>query len=235
MMWRQPGWNDVVGLLLVILIAPAMAGCFLAPWSPDRPPPAALSSMGVYVEGCETCHAADVSRMYPASTHGARGIRCGQCHRPGEHPDFAHPVSDATCGGCHSAEYEQTLASRHFATRVQHSLDSDRAARVALRRAQFVVRNSDSGRFAGDATAGERGGRLCVACHYDEHRFGRERVKREDGCTTCHAGREEHYPVTPADGTNRCTQCHVRVGETVAGLTVNTHRFAVPGTEDRAP
>ena len=262
MTWLQPGGKDFVapapgdwqrcsraaapgvrtrnaalplGLLLVIPLALAVGGCFLVPWSPDRPAPTAFSSLPVYVEGCETCHAADVSRTYWASPHGARGIRCGQCHLAGEHPDFTQPVADASCGGCHQAEYQQTVASRHFATRVRRSLDTDRAARVALRRARFVVSTGGSGRFAGDAIAGELGGRLCAACHYDEHRLGRDGAKRADVCTGCHAGRDEHYPIVPAGGTNRCSPCHVRVGETVAGLIVNTHRFAVPGTDGSEP
>ena len=186
----------------------------------------------MYVERCETCHAAHVSEPYAASIHSARGIRCGQCHRAGAHPDFTHPVTDATCGGCHQPEYQQTLLSKHFASRVRRPLDGDRPARVALRQARFVVPGASGGRFAGDAHSDELGGRLCAACHYDEHRLGVAAVRRAELCTGCHAGRDEHYPVAAAAGTNRCTECHVRVDETPTGQMVNTHRFAVPGRED---
>jgi hypothetical protein len=30
-------------------------------------------------------------------------------------------------------------------------------------------------------------------------------------------------------GQNYCLTCHTRIGVTVSGQTVNTHRFAVPG------
>jgi hypothetical protein len=223
------------GFLLTISTALAMGGCFLAPWSPDRPDPTAFSGPPVHVESCESCHAANVGRVYAASTHAARGIRCGQCHRTGGHPDFTQPVADATCGGCHQPEYQQTLASKHFAARAQSSLDADRAARVALRRARFVVSAGGRSTFAGDASAGEPGGRLCAACHYDEHRLGRSAVSRPEFCTGCHAGRDAHYPIPAASASNRCTTCHVRVGETVAGLMVNTHRFGIPGAEASRP
>lgn len=246
MIWLQPGWKDFVALFIVAVrrqwracivfpLALVVGGCFLAPRSPDRPVPTAFSSLAMSVDGCETCHADTVSRMSATSAHGARGIRCGQCHRAGEHPDFTQPVADATCAGCHQAEYQQTLRSKHFVARARPALDSDRAARVALRRARFVVSADGSGKFAGDATSGELGGRLCAACHYDEHRLGRDGAQREDACTRCHAGRDQHYPVGAEARTNRCTQCHVRVGETVAGLIVNTHRFAMPGADGSEP
>jgi hypothetical protein len=238
MTWRQPGWKNLValrGVLLVVSTALALSGCFLAPWSPDRPGPTAFLGPPVSVESCESCHAGNVSDVYAASTHAARGIRCGQCHRAGGHPDFTHPVADAACGGCHQAQYEQTLASKHFPARAQRSLDTDRAARVELRRAGFVVSTGGSGTFAGDVAAGELGGRLCAACHYDEHRLGRSAVRREDFCTGCHAGRDAHYATPEASGSNRCTTCHVRVGETVAGLIVNTHRFGMPGAGSSGP
>ena len=81
----------------------------------------------------------------------------------------------------------------------------------------------------GDSSSGGLGGRLCAACHYDEHRLGLGVVQRAGFCTGCHTGREEHFPTSGS--TNRCVQCHVRVGETVSGQVVNTHRFARPGAE----
>jgi hypothetical protein len=160
------------------------------------------------------------------------GIRCGQCHAGGNHPDFAQPVRDATCGGCHQPQFQQTLASRHFAARSPHPLDSDRAARAALRRDGFIVTAADGRRFVGDTASGELGGRLCAACHFDEHRLGLGAVRRVDFCVGCHANREQHFPSPDAEATNRCLACHVRAGESVTGQTVNTHRFAVPGIGD---
>jgi hypothetical protein len=76
------------------------------------------------------------------------------------------------------------------------------------------------------------GGRLCAARHYDDHRLGLGRVQQVNFCLGCHAGLEEHYVDSTAGGQNRCFTCHVRVGATVVGQVVNTHRFAVPGTAD---
>ena len=222
----------LVGGLLLVSIALVTEGCFLAPWSPERPDPRAVSGPPVYAERCETCHAAQVSGQHAPSTHTLHGIRCGQCHRVGgEHPDFTRPVTDASCGGCHQAEFQQTLISQHFATRAPRALDADRAARVVLRRERFIVSTATGPRFTGDAVSGEAGGRLCAACHYDEHRLGRDLVRREIFCTGCHAGREGHYLTGVSDASNRCVGCHVRVGETVSGRVVNSHRFAMPGSE----
>jgi hypothetical protein len=147
-------------------------------------------------------------------------------------------VADGRCGGCHQPEYQQTFLSKHFGARVQSGLDADRAARVALRRERFIVSGPGGRTFAGDASTGQLGGRLCAACHYDEHRLGEHAVTRPDFCTTCHVGREEHYAMpsstTEASETNRCVECHVRVGKTASGQIVNSHRFAVPGTEESA-
>jgi hypothetical protein len=219
---RRAFW---AGPVLVVPIALVLGGCFLAPWSPDRPDPASVSGPPVYVERCEGCHDARVGARYAASAHTANGIRCGQCHRPQGHPDFAQPVQDTTCGGCHQPEYQQTLVSQHFATRLQRPLDADRAARVLLRRERFTMTTAGGRHFVGDSTAGELGGRLCAACHYDEHRLGVDAVQRQDFCTGCHAGRDQHYPMSTSGPTNRCVQCHVRVGETATGTIVNTHRF----------
>jgi hypothetical protein len=211
-----------------------LGGCFLAPWSPKRPPPGTVSGPVIYTEGCEACHAAGAGKQYAESLHAAMGIRCGQCHAAGNHPDFTQPVRDAKCGGCHQPQFQQTLASKHFATRFQYALDSDRAARAALRRAGFTVATAGGRRFTGDTASGELGGRLCAACHFDEHRLGLGAVKRATFCAGCHASREEHFPIPTAEPTNRCVSCHVRVGESVTGQIVNTHRFAVPGAGDTA-
>jgi hypothetical protein len=214
----------------VLPLTLAVGGCFLAPWSPDRPDPAAVSGAAVYREGCDRCHAAQTNGRHAPDTHIAKGIRCGQCHRGANHPDFTEPVADARCGGCHQAEYQQTLASKHFASRVQLRLDTDRAARVDLRRAGITVGTDRGRRFAGDVDSGDLGGRLCAACHYDEHRLGPDAVKREPACTGCHADRDAHY-ASGANGVNRCVDCHVRIGQTATGQIVNSHRFAMPGTE----
>ena len=213
-------------------VAVALGGCFLAP-SPKRPDPAAPVSGPVpYVEDCQACHRAPIDTNYAQSLHAAMGIRCGQCHTPGGHPDFRMPVADGKCGGCHQPQYQQTLESRHFASREPQALDDDRAARVALRREGFIAATSGGRRFVGDPSSGGLGGRLCVACHYDEHRIGLRSVQTAQSCTGCHTGREDHYPSGTLDATNRCIECHVRAGETLTGQRVNRHRFAVPGTED---
>jgi hypothetical protein len=215
--------------VLAIPLAVALGGCFLIPWSPERPDPGAVSGPPVYVERCETCHAAPVGKAYAASLHAAQGIRCGQCHTGPGHPDFAQPVRDAKCGGCHQPEYQQTLVSKHFVTRLQQALDGDREARAALRREGFIGSTAAGRAFVGDVESGELGGRLCAACHYDEHRLGLGAMLRTDGCTACHTGRDEHFPAPASEAENRCVTCHVREGETVNGQVVNTHRFARPG------
>ena len=183
----------------------------------------------MYVERCETCHAARPGPQYAESLHSAKGIRCGQCHTAGNHPNFTQPVRDAKCGGCHQPHLQQTLASKHFATRTEQSLDSDRPARIALRREGFVSGAAGERKFVGDASSGELGGRLCAACHYDEHRLGLRAVQRPDFCIGCHVNREAHFPV--AGPANRCVICHVRAGVSETGQVVNTHRFAVRRTQ----
>jgi hypothetical protein len=217
---------------LVGAAAVVLGGCFLVPGAPKRPDPEApLSGPVPYVEDCQTCHRTPVGEHYEQSLHAAVGIRCGQCHAPEGHPDFRAPVDDGKCGGCHQAQYQQTLESRHFVGRELRTLHDDRAARVALRGDGFVSATSARRRFVGDSSSGALGGRLCAACHYDEHRIGLRPVRTAGFCTGCHTRREDHYPGAAPDGANRCIECHVRAGETVTGQRVNRHRFAVPGAE----
>ena len=185
-----------------------------------------------YVENCTTCHATPVVANYTASRHAARGVRCGQCHTGDGHPAFLEPVRDSKCGGCHQAQYEQTLASKHFARRVERPLDGDVTARASLRREGFTAPTATGRAFVGDASSGPMGGRLCAACHYDEHRLGLRPVQQASFCVGCHGDRAEHFAGTGEDGQNRCFTCHVRVGTTVASQVVNTHRFAVPGAAE---
>jgi hypothetical protein len=215
--------------LLVASLALATAGCFVFASQSPRPDAKAVTGPAPYVETCAMCHAGPTITRYAESRHTAEGIRCGQCHTPGDHPDFAQPVADGKCGGCHQAQYEQTLGSKHFASRAQRPLDSDRAARASLRKEGFTAPTAPTRHFVGDASSGEMGGRLCAACHYDEHRLGLGPVKRENFCVGCHGDRQKHFGELAVAGQNRCLMCHTRVGETVAGQTVNTHRFAVPG------
>jgi Cytochrome c7 and related cytochrome c len=214
-------WSMLVGAIAV-----ALGGCFLV-GAPERPDRGSVSGPVPYVEDCQACHAAPVGAHYLQSLHASMGVRCGQCHTPGGHPDFRQPVRDAKCGGCHLPEYQQTIGSRHYARRDQRPLDGDRAARARLRRDGFMANTAQGRVFVGDASSGDLGGRLCAACHYDEHRLGRDAVQRADFCTGCHTNRTEHFP-SPTDG-NRCVQCHVRVGQTVKDQNINTHRFAKPG------
>lgn len=223
------GWLARAALLLVPGLA--LGGCFLAPGSPQRPAAATVSGPAPYVEDCQTCHRTPVAANYAQSLHAAKGLRCGQCHTPDGHPDFARPVADGTCGGCHQPQYQQTLDSTHFATREARQLDNDRAARVALRRERFIASTPAGRVFVGDSSAGDLGGRLCVACHYDEHRLGLAAVRAVNFCTGCHAGREDHYPTATPDSSNRCIACHVRVGQTVSGQIVDSHGFVAPGTQ----
>jgi hypothetical protein len=211
--------------VLVIAMALAVGGCVVA----SRPDPGAtISGPLPYVENCQTCHAAPVARAYARSVHAAKGVLCGQCHSPGGHPDFTLPVQDGKCGGCHQPEYQQTLASKHFGSRQPRALNADRTARVTLRREGFIAPTPEGRRFVGDASAGALGGRLCVACHYDEHRLGLTTVQAADFCSGCHAGRQDHYPIPTPGLANRCVQCHVRAGE-AGGQILNTHRFGIPG------
>jgi hypothetical protein len=221
----------LVGVAALVL---ALGGCFLAPWSPKRPDSGQIAGPPVYVPDCGSCHAAVVDGPHTPSTHTAKGIRCGQCHAPAGHPDFTRPVRDGTCGGCHQSEYQQTVISQHFRDRLRRPLDNDRSARAALRQDGFIAATAGGHAFVGDASSGALGGRLCAACHYDEHRLGLGAVRRADFCVRCHGSREAHYPVPVAEGTNRCMACHVQVGETMYGQVVNTHRFGAPGSEASA-
>jgi len=225
--------------LLLASLALAVAGCFLMSRAPQRPAPTASGPIP-YVETCATCHAVPTMAHYAESLHAAEGIRCGQCHTPdlnfsepvAGHPKFSQPVADGKCGGCHQPEYQQTLASKHFASRLQRSLNSNDAARASLRRDGFTAPDENARHFVGDSSSGELGGRLCVACHYDEHRLGLGAVQRANFCVGCHGDRQQHFSDGSPDLQNRCVTCHVRAGATVFGQVVNTHRFARPGTED---
>ena len=218
--------------VLVVSLGLAIAGCFLMSRSAQRANPDAVSGPVPYVENCMACHAGPTTAHYAESRHSAEGIRCGQCHAPGGHPDFSQPVADGKCGGCHQPEYQQTLVSKHFVGRLQRPLEGDRAARASLRRDGFIAPTAQGRRFVGDASSAELGGRLCAACHYDDHRLGLGAVQRATFCVACHGDRAQHFPDVATDPQNRCVTCHVRAGETVASQIVNTHRFAVPGTED---
>ena len=222
----------LVWMLLAAPIAVASAGCFLIPSAPRPDPNAPIAGPAVYVDNCQLCHASPVAAHYAMSLHTTKGIRCGQCHTPGGHPNFTQPVSDGKCGGCHQPQYQESLVSRHFATRALSALDHDQAARKALRQEGFTAPAPGGGRrFVGDSSSGELGGRLCAACHYDEHRLDLAVVRRDGFCTSCHGARTGHFEIPTPEGTNRCLQCHVRVGETVNGQVVNSHRFARPGAE----
>lgn len=229
---RRPGLRAIQTGCLAGTIAVVLSGCFLMSGLPKRPDSAApLSGPVPYVENCQMCHGGRIATSYAQSRHAAVGIRCGQCHTPGGHPNFRSPVEDGKCGGCHQAQYQQTLESRHFLSRQRRGLDDDRSARMALRGDGFIAATPAGRRFVGDSSSGALGGRLCAACHYDEHRLGLASVHGADFCTGCHTGRQDHYPVETPDASNRCIQCHVRAGETVTGQRVNRHRFAVPGAE----
>ena len=218
----------LVWVLRVLPLVLGLGGCFLLN-SPRPDPNAPIAGPAPYVENCQACHATPVAAHYAMSLHTAMGIKCGQCHTPGGHPNFTQPVRDGKCGGCHQPQYQETLTSKHFATREAMALDDNRDARKTLRREGFTVPVTGGRRFVGDPASGQLGGRLCAACHYDEHRLDLAVVQREDFCTGCHAGRENHFAIPTPGFTNRCVPCHVRVGQTVTGQIVNTHRFARPG------
>ena len=208
--------------LLLAPIALALGGCFLVSWLPGRRPATTpVSGPAPYVEQCQSCHPAPAG--YAQSRHSAKGIRCGQCHRPAGHPDYTQPVRDATCGGCHQPQFQQVVATKHFATRELRPLDSDRAARGLLRREHFTVPSPDGRHFVGDSSSGALGGRLCAACHYDEHRLGLVAVRQPNFCVECHAV-PPHGPMGSNSGlTNPCMQCHVRIDAMASGQVLNTH------------
>jgi hypothetical protein len=223
---RSGAW--LARALLLALIALALGGCFVVSWLPGRrDTPPAVSGPAPYVEGCQGCHAAAAG--YAESVHAAKGIRCGQCHRPGGHPDYTEPVRDATCAGCHQPQYEQAQATMHFATREPRALDGDRAARKVLRRDGFTAAGAGTPRFVGDASSGAPGGRLCAACHYDEHRLGLRAVQQAEFCVGCHAAPQLRSRIPPSDLTNPCMACHTRIGTTERGQVLNTHRITRSG------
>jgi hypothetical protein len=211
------------------LVAAGLVGCWWAPWARVRPDPVeSVSGTAVAVQNCELCHAGDVIDHYAESLHADVGVRCGQCHVPGGHPDFSAPIADGKCGGCHQDQYQPTIRSPHFRTRRRLDL-ADRAARAALRAADHRVGRGLEARFAGDAEAGILGGRLCVACHYDEHRLGLDEVDDADFCRDCHRDKADHFDTAMPRFGNRCIGCHVRAGETVDGQVVNSHGFRMGG------
>ena len=226
---RAVAW--LKGMMLASVTLLGLGGCFLMTWQPGRPDSTQVSGPPVYVPDCENCHEAPVGDAYTKSRHAAMGIRCGQCHTPGGHPNFTEPVRDGTCAGCHQPAYQQTLASAHFADRQLRALDNDQAARVTLRHEGFIATTPGGKRFVGDSASGTLGGRLCFACHYDEHRLSLKPVQRSQFCDTCHVGYEQHFNRQSAGDANRCTRCHVRAGTTDSGQIVNTHQFTKPVRE----
>ena len=228
---------------LLLLAVSGLAGCALLPWARKRPDPvASVSGPAPYVEDCDSCHDEEAEE-YAESLHAAKGIRCGQCHTPGlnldleedGHPDPAHPMADGKCGGCHQPQYQQTLATIHYSGRALEPLAADEDRRLELREQGFLVGRGEAALFVGDEAAGELGGRLCVACHFDEHRLGRGMVESADACTGCHVKYLEHYPTAIPGFENLCIGCHVRVDETVNGQVVNTHLFPSLEEEEDAP
>jgi len=226
-MHPSPGVRFAKALLLAP-IAFAVGGCFLVSWLPGgRDATTPVAGPAPYAEQCQSCHPAPAG--YAQSLHSAKGIRCGQCHRPAGHPDYTQPVRDATCGGCHQPQFEQVLATKHFATRDLRALDGDRAARGLLRREHFTAPSADGRRFVGDWSSGALGGRLCAACHYDEHRLGLGAVRQPEFCVRCHAAPQLRTQAPPSDLTNPCMQCHVRISTTESGQVLNTHLITKSG------
>jgi hypothetical protein len=179
------------------------------------------------VAACPDWHTEPVLSRYAASRHAAKGLRCEQCHKGAAlDPGCAAPVGDGVCGGCHSAQYEQTLASEHFESRKQLALNDDPALRERVRRDGSAYDEGEYRVFVGDLGGG-RGGRLCTACHYDGHGLGLSSVRQEGFCLGCHDDQDDHYEdEEEAEGfTNRCMACHVRVGRTRTGQIVNDHSF----------
>ena len=179
------------------------------------------------------CHASPVAAHYAMSLHTTKGIRCGQCHTPGGHPNFTQPIRDGKCGGCHQPQYQESLVSTHFATRalMRPGPRPGRAEGAAPARA-----SPRPPRAAGAASWATRPrGSSAVAC---ARRVTTTSIVSTspscggtDFCTSCHGGAPGalRLPGRPT-GTNRCLQCHVRVGETVTGQVVNSHRFAQAGS-----
>ena len=200
-------------MLLAAPVALASAGCFLIPSAPRPDPNAPIAGPVPYVDNCQLCHASPVAAHYAMSVHTTKGIRCGQCHTPGGHPNFTQPVSDGKCGGCHQPQYQESLVSTHFATRAQMALDTTRprGRRCARKASPRPPRRGVAASWA-TRPPGELGGRLCAACHYDEHRLDLAVVRRDGFCTGCHGARPDHFDFPAPEGTNRCLQCHVRVG-----------------------
>jgi hypothetical protein len=66
-----------IGAVALVSLTLAVGGCFLVSWAPDRPDAGSVSGPAVYVEGCEPCHTARVSRVYAQSRQAVMRIRCG--------------------------------------------------------------------------------------------------------------------------------------------------------------
>ena len=209
------------------------AGCFLTPGS-SRPDPAApIAGPAPYIENCQACHASPVAAHYAMSLHTAKGIRCGQCHTPDGHPNFAQPIRDGKCGGCHQPQYQESIDSTHFATRTLIALDDD--PRGAKDRAQRGLHRGPR------RPAEPLRGRLGVGrarrppVRRVSLRRAPSRPRRRAAGRLLHQlltrARPAHFDFPTPEATNRCLECHVRVGETLTGQVVNSHRFAMPGAE----
>ncbi len=191
-----------------------VVGCFALrgadPWGEASP------GAPIAEADCATCHS-DIEARHAAGPHGAKNIACGQCHRGGGHPDFEVAVNDATCGSCHLAEYQQNALSAHAETAVLVGAEiSPQALRAQGFRAgeRFVRRSGEA-----------EDGRLCAACHYDQHALSLGSVRGAGFCESCHSGLVDHFELE-AEG-NRCIGCHVEQDTTLVGQTVTSHSFAV--------
>jgi hydroxylamine dehydrogenase len=179
----------------------------------DRPTPALVKATGK----CADCHRHETSAVvheFDMSKHSKAGVTCLDCHQPSkgqeplDHKDFkiTKRLSAANCMGCHPAQYEQYLKSRHAApawAAVAGNQDFT-AEQVSFSEA---IHKGAVDRPAHDLTKIEGMAAVNKGCRQC-HDVGRPNKDGSIGtCTSCHARHVSSVALARLPET--CGQCHM--------------------------
>jgi hypothetical protein len=179
----------------------------------DRPTPALVKATGK----CADCHRHETSAVvheFDMSQHSKAGVNCLDCHQPSkgqeplDHKGFTitKKLSAANCMGCHPAQYEQYLRSRHAApawaavTGKEDFTAEQVAFAEAIHKGAVDRPAHDLTRIEGMAAV-NKGCRQC-------HDVGRPNKDGSIGtCTSCHARHVSSVALARLPET--CGQCHM--------------------------
>lgn len=166
---------------------------------------------------CAECHTQQhfaVVHEYELSAHAAKGINCLECHQPAKNQDkadhhgfvIAKQVTSANCRGCHEAEYQQFVRSRHGAPSwaavygeaglpAEHVAFSEQFHPGSCKRPPNSLVSLEGGAAVVSG---------CVKCHG----VGRPNNDGSIGnCTACHTRHTSSVSIARLPTT--CGQCHM--------------------------